>query len=209
MEKEEPELIARKMTLSEGSLIFSPNGAHYAYAGNQTYSGQNSKWALIVDGKMEIKAGRLEPFQKPSQGCGGVFTCPQLVFSPASQRLSYVMIPPSERGGRQHLMVGDQAYPPFNSYSFPRFSPDGKHFAVAAWSRKARKVVILVDGKEGPAYDRIVQPYAQPPRAVSYDDLERMVRANAAMFRFLSNKTLQFLAIKNGSIYRVTIEVGG
>jgi hypothetical protein len=199
-----PLLSSQKLVLVEKSLLFSENGAHYAYAGNQFIPGQNQKWALIVDGEMTVKPGRVERFQK--RDVSGVNTAfPVLAISPDGSRLAYTMFPPEERNGRQHLIVGSQAYPPYNSYSFPVFSPNGRHFAVAAWSHKANKQVILVDGKEGPGYDKILWGND----GVVVPGNVQTPRGNDLVFRFLDDQTLRVLAVRDGSIYRVTIDVGG
>ncbi len=162
--------------LMEGSLTFSPDGKRYAYAGYPNFK----EGMLVVDGKV-VSNGRIEKFQTQGQMRGSP-KFPVLVFSPNGNSLAFI----EHKGGtgKQYLVVGKQSYPSFYTYSYPSFSSDGKHFAAAAWTGK--KVVILMDGHKGPIYDQIVQ-------------------ANETVFRFIDDHTLRFLAVKNGSIYRVTI----
>ena len=198
-----PKLSAQKMTLVEKSLLFSENGAHYAYAGNPFIPGHNQQWALVVDGEMTVKPGRVERFQKRDVS-GANTSFPVLASSPDGSKLAYTMVPPEERNGRQHLLVGNQAYPPYLSYSFPVFSPDSHHFAVVAWSHQAKKQVILMDGKAGPSYDKILRGYDGLPGTV----YNQTPRGNDLVFRFLNDRTVRALVVRDGKIYRVTIDVG-
>ncbi len=168
--------------LKKSSLTFSPDGRHYAYAGDKPGSASQ----LIVDGKVAAR-GYFETFQEfntdPKIRPPLNFSPP--VFSPNGSRFAYVTrqgSPPRDHS----LVIGNQTYPAGVGYSFPVFSPNSAHFATAAWSN--RKLTILVDGRKGPTYDKIVQ-------------------ASDKVFRFIDDRTLRFLAIRNGKIYRVTIEL--
>jgi len=170
--------------LTKGALTFSRDGRHYAYAG---YKSGSNNHQLIVDGKI-VAQGVIESFQEfnADPRIRRPLKFPPLVFSPNGSRLAYI----TRQGGavNQVLVVGHQTYPPGIGYSFPVFSPNSAHFATAVWSN--RKLTILVDGRKGPTYDKIVQ-------------------ATDEVFRFVDDRTLRFLAIRDGKIYRVTIDAGG
>lgn len=73
-------------------------------------------------------------------------------------------------------------------FEFPAVSPDSKRFATMNWNGKT--YALSVDGKSGPTYDDFPE-----------------VNRNAA--RFLDSHTYRFLGVKNGSVYRVVVDLGG
>ena len=74
------------------------------------------------------------------------------------------------------------------NYEFPEFSPDSKRFATMIWTGK--NYALSVDGKTGPVY-------------------EDFLEVNPNVARFLDSHTFRFLGVKNGSVYRVTVDLGG
>lgn len=75
---------------------------------------------------------------------------------------------------------------PMESYMFPAFSPDGKHFATVITTGTGW--VVMIDGKVGPSYESLV--------------LELISAA-----RFVGPNTYRFYGIKGGQIYRVTFDI--
>jgi WD40-like Beta Propeller Repeat len=168
--------------LIKGALTFSPNGRRYAYAG---YS-LGSDPQLIVDGEVAAQAyfGTFQEFNADPK-IRRALDFPPLLFSPDGSRFAYI----TRQGGTSNLslVIGNQTYPAGFGYSFPVFSPNSTHFATAVLLN--RQLTILVDGRKGPVYDKVVQ-------------------ATDKVFRFIDDRTLRFLAIRDGKIYRVTIDVG-
>jgi hypothetical protein len=85
------------------------------------------------------------------------------------------------------VYVDDARYEaPIANFTFPSFSPDGKHFATvittgAGWT-------VMVDGKLGPLY-------------------QDLLKTNIASCRFVNDRTFRFYGIKAGQIYRVTLDI--
>jgi hypothetical protein len=76
------------------------------------------------------------------------------------------------------------------SFTYRCLSPDSQHFATASWNGKGYS--IFVDGKVGPTYEDLVE-----------------TNANPNLFRFEDAHTLRFLGIRDGQVYRVTVDLGG
>ncbi len=113
---------------------------------------------------------------------------PPLIFSGDGTRLLWGW-PKSDGVSKDVISIdGQEIMHGYSMYEFPEFSPDSKHFATMI--RNANKYTVAVDGKIGPGYD---------------DFLE--VNPNVA--RFLDSHTFRFLGVKNGSVYRVTVNLGG
>ena len=108
---------------------------------------------------------------------------PRLLFSPDGSHLAYVG---ALAGGRGGVIVDGQVWPPSPSYEFPVFSPDSRHFAVMAWAQG--HITAMVDGKTGPTYDDIPE-------------------VSMSVCRFIDNRTLRFLGVKQGRVYRVLVKL--
>ena len=114
---------------------------------------------------------------------------PPLFFSGDGTRLVWVWPMPGGVGNVISIN-GQEIVRGLVNYEFPAFSPDSKRFATMIWLGMGKGYALSVDGKSGPTYD---------------DFLE--VNPNVA--RFLDSHTFRFLGVKNGSVYRVTVNLGG
>jgi hypothetical protein len=160
------------------SLSFSADGKHSAYAILVNFSQSQ----IIRDG-VATNVPSLVPFNTRTRS--GV-DFPPPFFSGDGTRLVWVW--PAPAGGGHVISIdGQEIMRGLGNYEFPAFSPDSKRFAAMVWN--ANKYALAVDGKTGPTYD---------------DFLE--VNPNVA--RFLDSHTFRFLGVKNGSVYRVTVDLG-
>lgn len=104
----------------------------------------------------------------------GVF---DLLFSPDGDRVAYV----ADISEKWRMVIDGQEGPEYDMIleGSPLFSLDGKLLAYIAI--KKDKQFVVVDGKEGPQYDGIIK----------------------ARLTFLADKTIEYLAHKDGTLYRV------
>ena len=133
-----------------GGVVFSPDGSRMAYAaevlpfyavlGPVVSVRQEIKNALVVvdgtEGKRYNQIGRAH-----------------LIFSPDSKRVAYV----AQAGGLQFVVVDghEHARTSLVLEGSLTFSPDGEHIAYVARTRD-EKYTVVVDGKPGKAYERII-----------------------------------------------------
>jgi hypothetical protein len=163
------------------SMSFSQDGKHYAYATTVGYPPSQ----IVRDG-VAANVPSLVGFTTRTGPPHIDF--PPLIFSGDGTRLAWGW-PKSDGVSKDVISIdGQEIIHGYSTYEFPEFSPDSKHFAIMIWN--ANKYSLAVDGKIGPAYD---------------DFLE--VNRNVA--RFLDSHTFRFLGVKNGSVYRVTVNLGG
>ncbi len=163
---------------------FSPDGSRFAYIACHGYM----QCEVSLDGQ-STPPGHIGEFATGAQSHWGPRT-PQvsrLAFSPDGSRLAYVAQNPGVPGGNS-VFVDGEALGSGHAFAYPVFSPDSRHFAAAVLFNQQWQ--IAVDGRAGPAYREIV---AHGPNAV----------------RFLDDDTLRVLAVKDGSIYRVVLDLGG
>ncbi|HEV8195572.1 MAG TPA: hypothetical protein VGP87_02940 [Gemmatimonadales bacterium] len=168
---------AKYVSLIGNALGFSADGKHSVYAGCTNYG----KCQLVQDGTVKDVTGVGEFASR---------TRPQVLpkpvfFSPDGSQQVYIY-PRSDGTGQHSVMLNGQEIGHGNTFEFPCFSPDGKHFAMIAWTGKG--YAVQVDGKTGPSYDDIFE-------------------ANQNVVRFLGPHTLRLLAVKGGSVYRVTLDL--
>jgi hypothetical protein len=167
--------------LVPNSMSFSDDGKHYAYA----TEANGSKWQFIRDG-VAANVPSLVSFTTRTGPPHIEF--PPLIFSGDGTRLAWSW-PKSDGVSKDVISIdGQEIMHGYSTYEFPQFSPDSKHFATMIWN--ANKYMVAVDGKVGSPYD---------------DFLE--VNRNVA--RFMDSHTFRFLGVKNGSVYRVTVDLGG
>jgi hypothetical protein len=167
--------------LLPNSMTFSEDGKHYAYAVQSSIS----KWQFIRDG-VATNVSFLISFTTRTGPPHIDF--PPLIFSDDGTRLAWGW-GKSDGVSKDVISIdGQEIIHGYSTYEFPQFSPDSKHFVTMIWN--ANKYSPAIDGKIGPAYD---------------DFLE--VNQNVA--RFLDSHTFRFLGVKNGSVYRVTLNLGG
>lgn len=73
-----------------------------------------------------------------------------IAISSDGDRFAYVM---RDADGMSALNLDGISGPKYDKIVFPKFSPDGKHFAYTA--RSGEKWFMVLDGKEGSGYDRL------------------------------------------------------
>jgi hypothetical protein len=167
--------------LIPNSMTFSTGGNHYAYAVHSNVS----QWQFVRDGVF-ANVSYLVSFTTRTGPPHIDF--PPLIFSPDGTRLAWGF---GKTDGVSKNVIstdGQELIHGYSTYEFPQFSPDGGHFATMIWN--ANKYFLAMDGKIGTPYD---------------DFLE--VNRNVA--RFIDSHTFRFLGVKNGSVYRVTVNTGG
>jgi hypothetical protein len=172
---------SRFYSLVANSMNFSADGKHYAYATNAN----GANWQFIRDG-VATNVTFLIPFTTRTGPPHIDF--PPLIFSDDGTRLAWGWGKTDGVSKDVISIDGQEIIHGYSTYEFPEFSPDSKHFATMIWN--ANKYSLAVDGKIGSPYD---------------DFLE--VNRNVA--RFLDSHTFRFLGVKNGSVYRVTVNLGG
>lgn len=199
------------------NFVFSQDGSRFGY---EAYSAQNG-FSVVVDGK---PSGRLFNVIENSlafsadgkhsvyAGCTQYSKCqvvedgtgtdvpglsdfqtrmpPRLIFSPVllspdGTRLAYAY---PKSGAPNAVVINGQDVAHAGGFSFRSFSPDSKHFATIGTTGKG--FFVFADGKVGPPYDD-------------------MLEANPNVMHFEDSHTLQFLGVKGGSVYRVTMDLGG
>lgn len=164
--------------LVDGSILFSPDGKHLAYGGQLGASVPQP----VVDGV--AKPHNLQSFSSRNSP---PILFPVFSWSPDGNHLAYVAftMDPMPKGG---VFVDGALWPgPNAGFQFPSWSPNSKHFGAAVWT--GRGFQMMADGKLGPTYEDIV------------------VLSSAAC-RFVDDRTVRFYGIKDGQIYRVTLDLG-
>ncbi len=168
--------------LIPNSMTFSPDGNHYAYGVHSTVA----NWQFVRDGVF-TNVSFLISFTTRTGPPHIDF--PPLIFSPDGTRLAWGFGKTDGVSKDVISIDGQELIHGYSTYEFPEFSPDGKHFATMIFD--ANKYSLAMDGKIGPG---------------GYDDFLEVNRNNA---RFLDAHTFRFLGVKNGSVYRVTVNLGG
>ncbi len=163
------------------SMTFSEDGKHYAYAFHANFSQSQ----IVRDGVATNATGPV-PFNTRTRSD---VEFPPLFFSGDGTRLVWVS---QLAGGAGYALGidGQEIVHGLGNYEFPAFSPDSKRFATMIWLGVGKGYALSVDGKTGPVYDDILE-----------------VNPNVA--RFLDSHTFRFLGVKNGSVYRVSVNLGG
>jgi hypothetical protein len=100
------------------------------------------------------------------------------VFSPDSKHAAYG----ASHGGKQFVVLDSKTGPEYDWIRMPVFSSDSKHVAYAA--SDGRKQFVVLDGQTGPEHDGIVM--FEPGKLT-----------------FGADGGLEYLAVKDGSLYRV------
>jgi hypothetical protein len=169
---------SKAIALINGSLRFSSNSKHFAY-GAQTSVGN---FQAFLDGV--AKPTYLGNFVSQTL-IQPALTFPEVFFSPDGNRIAYAGRKQSATA-RSAVFVDDVSYEgPGQSFTFPSFSPDSKHFAVFT---AGQGMVLMIDGKVATTNS---YTYLLP------------LRPTAA--RFVDNSTFRFYGIKDNQIYRVTV----
>lgn len=169
--------VSKSIMLVNGSLRFSSNSKHFAYAA-QTSTGNSQ---AFLDGV--AKPTFLGNFV-PQTLVQPQLTFPDVFFSPDGNRIAYVgrKQNPTARFG---VFVDDVIYEAGQTFTFPSFSPDSKRFAV--FTTIGQGLALMIDGKVLPTNYQYLLPI-QPTAA-----------------RFVDNNTFRFYAMKDNQIYRVAV----
>ena len=162
------------------TLSFSPDGKHYVYAACTNYM----KCAVVMDGN-ETPVPDVAQFTTRSQPR---FEFPSIFWSDDSARLAYAHTNADGTNNTVFVINGQQVMHNTGLYEYPAFSSDSKHFATLYWTGHAYS--LFLDGKSGAPY-------------------EELLEANPNAARFENAHTYRFLGIKGGSVYRVTVDLGG
>ncbi|HEU5218725.1 MAG TPA: hypothetical protein VFU23_08695, partial [Gemmatimonadales bacterium] len=166
------------------SFVWSADSRHFAYT-NQTYG---SGAEPVVDG--EMKPFFTEVFQQTTQALPKI-GFPPMVFSPDGAHLAYLgrTFDATRRANSRAGVVidGVRNEGPGESYMYPSWSPDSKHFGVMAGN--GRGWGAMIDGKMGAVYEAILQN-------------------NGAACHFVDGHSFRFFGIRDGQIYRVTFDIG-
>jgi len=160
-----------------GSLRFSPDGKHVAFAARATVRG----YQPIVDGvALPHNLGNFVPIPRINT------MFPVFYYSEDGNHLAYVANNMDGTNKGAVYVDGARYEAPIANFTFPSFSPDGKHFATVITAGTGWTV--MVDGKLGPLY-------------------QGMLKTNIAACRFVNDRTYRFYGIKGGQIYRVTLDI--
>jgi hypothetical protein len=172
---------ARFSNVIDNSLAFSADGKHSVYGACTQYL----HCQVVEDGVVTNVSG-LYTFQTrmPPR-----IVFPPVLFSPDSTRLVYAYTK-SDGTNQNAIVINGQEIMHGTSFTYRCLSPDSQHFATASWNGKGYS--IFVDGKVGPTYEDLVE-----------------TNANPNLFRFEDAHTLRFLGIRDGQVYRVTVDLGG
>lgn len=189
-------------------ILFSPDGQRMAFMtrrrllfvdGEQVgklsygrifrFSPDSKHWAYstMANGSSVVVDGNKRPLP-PRKLLG-------LKFTPDSRAVGYLLA-----GGYLgcQVVVGDwkgPKYPDHSCATGPVFSPDSKHVAyVTSRSKNGGEHVAIVDGQEIASYDFIL--------------IGEFTEEEVNTFRFDSDGKLRFLAIEEGTLYRVTYTPG-
>ncbi|MBS1850929.1 MAG: PD40 domain-containing protein [Acidobacteria bacterium] len=161
------------------SLNFSPDSKHYVYAGCTNYL----KCQLVQDGNVTNVPG-LSEF--PTRTFRPSYIFPPVFFSPDSARIAYAY-PRADGTSGNVWFINGQEITHGSSFEFPAFSPNSKHFVAFSWNGKA--YALIANGKAGPAYEDIPE-------------------TNLNVARFEEAHLYRFLGVKEGAVYRVTVDLG-
>ena len=160
------------------SLAFSPDSKHYVYAACP----QIMKCEVVRDGNA-TNVPALSAFSARTLNPAYMF--PPVFFSPDSGSVGYAYAK-SDGTSQNVYVINGQEVVHGTSFEFPSFSPDSKHFVVMGWNGHGYS--FFADGKMGPGYQELLE-------------------ANLNIARFENPNTYRFLGIKDGSVYRVTVDL--
>ncbi|MBU0609105.1 MAG: hypothetical protein KKI08_14560 [Armatimonadetes bacterium] len=166
-------------------------GAHYVIADSAPQGPYSSVWELYYSPDSQHLAYVVRKDDKTSVVRDGAVVstsdagATNVVFSPDSQRMAYHTVAGEWKGGKHAVVVDGVAGEEYDWVGGMCFSPDSKHMAYVAWRDK--KYTAVVDGKVGGWYARIL----------------------GDSVRFVNETTLQFLALRDDKLLRVTQEVAG
>jgi hypothetical protein len=160
------------------SLSFSADAKHYIYGACTNIM----KCEVVRDG-VSTPVPALSEFSTRLLKPAYVF--PPAFFSPDSNQVAYAYSK-SDGTGQTVYFVNGQELLHGTTFEFPSFSPDSKHFVAMGWNGHAYS--LFADGKMGPGF-------------------QDMPEANLNVARFEDAHTYRYLAIKDDSVYRVTVDL--
>ncbi len=160
------------------SLAFSPDSKHYVYAACTNIM----KCQVVRDGN-STDVPAVSEFS--ARTLKPVYMFPPVFFSPDSNQVAYSYAK-SDGTSQSVYVINGQEVVHGTTFEFPSFSPDSKHFVVMGWNGHGYS--FFADGKLGPGYQELLE-------------------ANLNIARFENPNTYRFLGIKDGSVYRVTVDL--
>jgi Tol biopolymer transport system component len=172
--------------IGEGTLIFSPDSKRVVYVaekgdklaaekGDKLKADKGDK--LVAEKGDKLVAEKGDKLVVVADGLAGAEYdgIGPLSFSPDGKRVAYVAM----KGEKSLVVVDGQPGAEYDGIGTLSFSPDGKRIAYGA--KKDEKWLVVVDGHAGAQYDGI---------------------GNGSPI-FSPKGVLEYLAIKEGSLYRV------
>lgn len=163
----------------DNTFSFSPDSKHYVYSACTMYL----KCVVVMDGN-ETAVPAVAQFGTRGQPH---FEFPSIFWSEDSSRLAYAYSKSDGTSGTVFTVNGQEVMHNTGTYEFPGFSPDSRHFATFYWTGHA--YALFLDGKSSAPY-------------------EDLLEVNRNIAKFENAHTYRFLGIKNGSVYRVTVDLG-
>jgi len=160
------------------SLAFSPDSKHYIYGACTNIM----KCAVIRDGEVTNVPSLSEFYTRTFKPA---YAFPPVFFSPDSNQVAYAYSK-SDGTSQTVYFINGQEMVHGTSFEFPAFGPDSKHFVVMGWN--GHGYALFADGKMGPTYQDIPE-------------------ANLNVARFEDHDTYRFLGVREGSVYRVTVDL--
>jgi hypothetical protein len=161
------------------TLSFSPDSKHWVYAACTQYM----KCAVVVDGN-ETAVPDVSELSTRSQPR---YSFPPIFWSADSSRMAYAHTNADGTNNTLFVINGQAVMHNTGLYEYPDFSPDSKHFATLYWT--GHGYALFLDGKTGAPFPDLLE-------------------ANRNVGRFQNSHEYRFLGIKNGSVYRVTADLG-
>ncbi|MBM4044027.1 MAG: hypothetical protein FJ279_02850 [Planctomycetes bacterium] len=154
-------------------FVFAQDGKRYAYAGKK-----GDQWFAVIDaqpgpGYSEVRSPTFSPDGKHSAYAAARGKVQRIGFHGTGTGVY------AGEGTRMFMVFDGREGPEYGLVERPMFSPDGKHFVFKA--SKGRKWFVVLDDAPCPEYDAILD--------------------KGPCFR--SNGVLEYLAVKQKSLYRV------
>lgn len=121
-----------------------------------------------------------------------------LTFTPDGKILAYIAV----QDGQYFCIAGGRVSPPYDLIAKPGTSADGQHFGF--WAKKGPKWVLVLDGLESPPFDNPTLIYNTMPAPIFRSEKNSPVVDFLTMSAPRPTLALEYLATRNGILYRVT-----
>ena len=182
------------------SPTFSADGRHVVYVAVKS-EGKAKKRVVVVDGVAGTEYDGIESWP---------------VFSPDGRHVTYVAMQGDKKNARYRVVADGVAGPEYDGIGDLAFSPDSQRMAY--WARVGQKGFVVLDGVPGRECDDAGYPrFSSDGRHVAYvaqagkkqfvvcdgrasAEYDQVIRGGPA---FRSDGSLEYLAIKEGLLYRV------